>query len=290
MTELVSIVLAGGCARRLYPIATALKPKQFFPGREDGYLFQENVNLVSELSEETIIVSAVRYRNNILLPLSNEQRAHFYYIYEPCMRNTLAAIAVGVLTVIEKFGDPLILVSPCDLIYQDQSEFKSSIKEAIKQHSNNVVTFISDLKTTQQSDFSGPFICRASKLAELCKSINESNFEQLIKSLKNAYIRQNELNINYEDYSAIVDIELRRELFQGKLSINNLVLTGNIFDINNIDDFFNHYQLDGEVKLDSSLKNIDIKSFNQFSYDYCITKENGENVLRHKAVKEVEIV
>ena len=288
MTKLVSIVLAGGCARRLYPIATALKPKQFFAGTDEEFLFQENVNLISAVAEETIIVSAIRYRNNIILPLNSEQRAQITYIYEPCMRNTLAAVVMGAMVALEKFEDPLLLITPCDLIYQDKSELKVAIKEIIKNHNDNNVTFISDLKSTQQNSFFGPFICRASKLLALCKSSNESNYSQLFKALKHAYIRQNELNINYEDYSSVVDLELRRELFQGKLNICNHILNGEVLDLNDVNDFFNHYQLEDQVVLDLNLKNIDIKSFNQFTHDYFIVKDSGDNLLRRKSAKEEE--
>ena len=289
MIKLVSIVLAGGCSRRLYPIASALRPKQFLPGYKSKYLFNESTDLAGEISDQTILISAIRYRNNILLPLNQEQRGEVQFIFEPCMRNTLAAVALGAVVVIDKFNDPLVMVMPGDLVYQDKKEVKTAISELTKKYNDNVVTFISDIEATKNPDFFGPFICRASKLLALCKSVNEANFSQLIRSLKNSYVRQNETNISYEDYSSVAEIELRKEIFQGKLNISNHIISSKINDINTVEDFYSLYQKSGEVRLEDDLKNIDIKSFNQFSPDYYIAKENDECLLRRKSAKQAEI-
>lgn len=288
MTEIVSIVLAGGCSRRLYPLTSALIPKQFLPGVKKKFLFQESTDFADEVSKEVILISAIRYRNNILLPLNPEQRAKIQFIFEPCMRNSLAAAVLGALVAIEKYNDPLLFVTPSDLVYQDSQELKKFLAEAEKQYSDNAITFINDLESTKNQFFFGPFVCRASKLVALCKSLNENNFSQLIKSLKNAYIRLNETNICYEDYSSVAEIELTKELFHGKINLSNQILTNKILDVNTVEDFFHLYQTCGEVKLPGDLKNIDIKSFNQFSPDYFITKNEEGCLLRHKSTTIAE--
>jgi len=289
MTKLIPIVLAGGAGRRLYPISSALLPKQFLQNPGEDCLFQSTMKTVSSLSEDVIVVSSIRYRNNILMMLSNEQRESIKFVFEPCMRNSLAASLLGAMLAAQKYEDPLVLVTPCDLIYEDPGQLKLAINEVLRKFNDNSVTFLTDLKSTHNPEFFGAFICRASKLLSVCSQYNESNFAKIMTSLKHSLVRQNEISINYEDYSSVVDCELSKDFFTGKFNVNNYLLGKSVLDINNIDDFFSHHQENGAVPLNMSLKNVDIKSFNRLSPVYYISEGEQGLFLCRKAEENIEV-
>lgn len=289
MTKLVSIILAGGASRRLYPIASALVPKQFMDTAREGCLFQNTMKTVSSIGRDIIVISSIRYRNNVLMQLNNEQRDSIKFIFEPCSRNNLAAIISGSALAIEKYGDPLVLVTPCDLVYEDQAELQSALKEISRKFNDNSVTYLSDVKSASDLEFFGAFVVRASKLLAACQQFQGANFATVVKSLKHALVRQNEISINYEDYSAVVDIEFSREIFSGKLTINNFLLNKSVVDINNFDDFFNYYQSNGTVPLNAQVKELDIKNYNRLSQTYYIERSDAGLVLRQKSDAKVEV-
>jgi hypothetical protein len=286
MNNIVSIVLAGGCSRRLYPIATALKPKQFLNGSRLDALFKENVDFACETSKTTILISASRYRNNVLMPLNHAQRSTIQFIFEPCMRNTLSATALGAMMAREKFNDPIIFITPADLIYQNKQDMLRAISEIASKHEDSNITFFHDAHSVENKSFYGPFLCRASKVLSLIKSAHDNNFAQLIKSLKNGHVRQNELNISYEDYSSVADLEFKKEILQSNLNIQNHIINSRIFDLNTVEDFFNLHENDGQIELDKEMKNIDVKSFNQFSQDYFIATSESGKFLRRKTARQ----
>ena len=120
---IIPVVLSGGGGSRLWPVSTNEKPKQFLPLNGSHTLFRGTVERVSDRSRfaAPIIVGSALHEELLERDLAGIEAQ---LIFEPCAKNTAAAIAMAALMAREGHGDDaLLLVMPSDHVIDDPEAF-----------------------------------------------------------------------------------------------------------------------------------------------------------------------
>src|SRR3989338_44099 len=138
---LIPVILAGGIGKRLWPLSTPKRPKQFLPLLSDKSLLQETMGRIAHYPEMSLpmVIGSLSHR-----ALLDEQLigAQATIILEPFGRNTAPAIAIAALRAMESGQDPILFVLPSDHVIQNPDIFYKAIAIACAQaEKNKLVTF-----------------------------------------------------------------------------------------------------------------------------------------------------
>lgn len=132
--KVVSLFIAGGVGKRLWPKSDTSCPKQFSDIFNCGKsLLEDSVYRISSLSkeEDTFIITDKRFAaliNKLNLSIPSEN-----IFYEPFGRNTLPAINFSIEMIKRKYKeDVVVLVFPCDHRIDNIKLFKESVERAIE--------------------------------------------------------------------------------------------------------------------------------------------------------------
>lgn len=143
--NVVPVILCGGSGTRLWPYSREQYPKQFLPLADKNTLFENTLLRTSDLAKsninirEHIIVTNEEHR---FLVKEQAERHEFKpsIILEPVGKNTAPALTLAALEAVDNFDNPVLLVSPSDHHIENQTNFLSSIEEAINSAiENNIV-------------------------------------------------------------------------------------------------------------------------------------------------------
>lgn len=126
-----AVVLAGGSGTRFWPLSRTSLPKQLLPLVEGRSLLRMTVERVLPLCgrEGVVVVTgqgvfdAVRRE---LPELAQEQ-----FLWEPCGRDTAAAVAWAAWRELEAGGNPVLLVLPADHWVGDAEAFRRVMSAAV---------------------------------------------------------------------------------------------------------------------------------------------------------------
>lgn len=137
MFTIVPVILAGGEGKRLYPVSSEKKPKQFLTisAKSSDTLFQSTLKRALQIAkaENVIIVSNINHKNILLKQASKINKSLLNnIIFEPERKNTAAAIATAAIYAKNKFDNAVLLVMPSDHIFTDEKSFIETIKSSIK--------------------------------------------------------------------------------------------------------------------------------------------------------------
>ena len=134
------VIMAGGLGTRLWPLSRAGHPKQFLALHGDKTMLQQTAQRLSDLpTHESITICNEEHRFFVAEQL-REIDALGKIILEPVGRNTAPAIALAAL--LEKEGDPLLLVLAADHVIADQDAFTDAVMKAVPlAESGKLVTF-----------------------------------------------------------------------------------------------------------------------------------------------------
>jgi mannose-1-phosphate guanylyltransferase / mannose-6-phosphate isomerase len=146
VTKIIPVIMSGGSGTRLWPLSTALKPKQFhslggertmiqetalrFAGSHDGIEFLAPVIIASELHRD-LVVQAMQ---SIGLKSAT-------IILEPKGRNTAATAALAALIAAEIDPEACVLLAPADHLVADNDAFRGAIRAACGVLPDRIVTF-----------------------------------------------------------------------------------------------------------------------------------------------------
>jgi mannose-1-phosphate guanylyltransferase/mannose-6-phosphate isomerase len=141
-TELQVFILAGGSGKRLWPLSTEERPKQFIK-----FDFLDGQSLIQKTFLRAKRIAAMEdiffICNSKIKPLIIKQIWELEpkfppdnIIVEPEARNTLPAISLGMLK-----AEDFALILPSDHIINKESEFISSIGKAKELAKHSLVTF-----------------------------------------------------------------------------------------------------------------------------------------------------
>ncbi len=110
------IILAGGSGKRLWPLSTRKRPKQFISLFGDLSLFDLTLQRINnrDLFKKPIIVTSEEYLTLVEESLSKTGLEVEMVLLEPESKNTFSALALPVLALIEKNEEERYMVLPSD--------------------------------------------------------------------------------------------------------------------------------------------------------------------------------
>ena len=131
------IILAGGSGKRLWPLSTKEKPKQFIPLFGDLSLFDLTMQRINnrDLFKKPIIITSEEYLHLVEESLRKTGIEIHRIILEPESKNTFPAVALSVLSALTDEENDRYLVMPSDhYIPYNKSFYEScsSIKNQFK--------------------------------------------------------------------------------------------------------------------------------------------------------------
>jgi mannose-1-phosphate guanylyltransferase/mannose-6-phosphate isomerase len=126
---IVPVILSGGEGRRLWPLSSPARPKQFLSLVGNETLLQQTVRRVTEPSMfgAPIIVAGAGQRFLIAEQLRLVGLEAATIMLEPVARNTAPALAAGALLAATSDADALILSSHADHAIPDASAFRAAV-------------------------------------------------------------------------------------------------------------------------------------------------------------------
>ena len=122
------IVLAGGSGKRLWPLSTKERPKQFIPFFGEYSLFDLTLQRLNKASlfKKPIIVTSEDYLSYVEDSITRTGIEPEKIILEPSSKNTFPAISLAVTTVLLKHKDENFIVTPSDHYISRNKAFHSS--------------------------------------------------------------------------------------------------------------------------------------------------------------------
>ncbi len=139
----IPLILCGGLGRRLWPVSSEIKPKQFHNLFGEKTLFQETVLRLRTLPVvEPIILTTEDNLNYVKENLQAIDVKPLAIICEPVIRDTAPAIISGALYSLSKFRDPNLLILPSDHLILADDVFKSTLSNGLELcSSKKMITF-----------------------------------------------------------------------------------------------------------------------------------------------------
>lgn len=146
--NLVAVIMAGGIGTRFWPLSTYEKPKQFIQLFDDRSLLQKSYDrVVGIVPEERIIVLT----NEKFTPWVGEQLPELpvqNIIGEPERKDTAAAICLGTLVAMKRFGNPVIIVLTADHLIEPVDLFQRTIFSAVGAARKTMALYTFGIKPT----------------------------------------------------------------------------------------------------------------------------------------------
>ena len=130
--KLRPVVLAGGSGKRLWPLSTKERPKQFISLFGEFSLFDLTLQRLNKgsLFKKPIIVTSEGYLEFVQDSILRTGVEPEKIILEPFSRNTFPAISLAVMTSLLKNKDENFLITPSDHYISKNKEFHNSCKLA----------------------------------------------------------------------------------------------------------------------------------------------------------------
>lgn len=132
------VIMAGGVGSRLWPVSTQSFPKQFLEVGDSGKSFLRTTyerfcTIVPP--ENIIVVSSVRYASIVSGQIPELPKENI--LLEPYARNTAPCIAYATYSILHRDPSATVVVTPCDHIILDESEFRGDVLSALDFASGN---------------------------------------------------------------------------------------------------------------------------------------------------------
>lgn len=137
------VIMAGGGGERFWPLSRRECPKQFLnlTGRE--IMVNEALKrLTGPCEKEKLFVVTNALQAQKMKTLTREYLPEGNILVEPVGRNTAACIGYAAVSLLKKFGDGVMIVTPSDAYIRDEKEFQRVTFLAAKaaEESDAVVT------------------------------------------------------------------------------------------------------------------------------------------------------
>lgn len=145
--SLCPVILAGGGGTRLWPLSREHYPKQFLSLLGNYSLLQDTLLRLAGLDEGVTLIDPLVVCNEEHRFLVAEQAAETGIriqdiILEPEGRNTAPALTVSAIRLLQKGGDPVMIMMPADHNIADTGKFQSAVNSGYQLASENyLVTF-----------------------------------------------------------------------------------------------------------------------------------------------------
>lgn len=132
MSNVFTVIMAGGSGTRFWPLSRSSFPKQFLPLTTKQPLIAETMRRMAGLStpRRTSVVCGGKHAALVRKALPKLPRANV--VVEPEARNTAPAIALACAHVAHQDPNGVIVVLPSDQHVADLPAFRASIDEAVR--------------------------------------------------------------------------------------------------------------------------------------------------------------
>lgn len=130
--NVVVVIMAGGVGTRFWPLSTHEKPKQFIQLFDDRSLLQKSYDRVAGIVPNDRIIVLT---NENFIPLVSEQLPEVpvqNIIGEPERKDTAAAVCLGTLVAMKRFGNPVIIVLTADHLIEPVDLFHKTMLSAVR--------------------------------------------------------------------------------------------------------------------------------------------------------------
>lgn len=137
MARVVPVILAGGQGRRLWPLSSKARPKQFLKLTDTRYsLLQCTAKRAMLLAKAEEVITVAHAGHASLLEgeySAVDKKLLHHVLYEPCSRNTASAVAMAAMYAKETFGeDTLLWVMPSDHSIRDEESLRTTVLQAVE--------------------------------------------------------------------------------------------------------------------------------------------------------------
>ena len=178
--KLRPIVLAGGVGKRLWPLSTESRPKQFIPIFKDLSPFDLTLQRINNsLFKKPIIVTSTRYLKLIQDSFERTGLKPSLIVLEPENKNTFPPIITSAILSNKEFEDERLIVMPSDHYISNNKNFYKTCKKALK--TNKETLFLFGIKPEYPSQEYGYIRKRKGKIKFIEKptiKIAKTLFEQ----------------------------------------------------------------------------------------------------------------
>jgi mannose-1-phosphate guanylyltransferase / mannose-6-phosphate isomerase len=142
--DILTIILAGGSGKRLWPLSRTSTPKQFIRLPDGSTLFEKTIERALEISKDILVITnkAYEYQANHLVKKYFKDDNCINILFESKGKNSGPAILAG-LIFNKKYlkNQKKILVLPSDHCINDTYRFKELINSGIDLTEKYHVTF-----------------------------------------------------------------------------------------------------------------------------------------------------
>ncbi len=139
-----ALILAGGASSRFWPYQGESQPKYFIrPRNKESLLrlaYQRCASFVPE--NQIFVVTSVKQADLVRRELQELPTENL--ILEPCQKDTLAAVSLGVETIYNKNQEAFVLTTSADTLLEPMDCFHDPLKRALEQklfHDNRLFAF-----------------------------------------------------------------------------------------------------------------------------------------------------
>ena len=135
LKKLRPIILAGGIGKRLWPLSTESRPKQFIPIFKDLSLFDLTLQRTNNsLFKKPIVVTSEKYLKQIYKAFERTGLKPSLIVLEPESKNTYSAITLAALLSNEELGEDRLIIMPSDHYISNNMNFYQACKNALKEN------------------------------------------------------------------------------------------------------------------------------------------------------------
>ena len=170
--EFRPIILAGGMGKRLWPLSTESRPKQFIPIFQDFSLFDLTLQRINNsLFKRPIIVTSERYLKQVQDSIERTELKPFSIVLEPESKNTFAPIIASAILAYKELEDEKLIVMPSDHYISNNKSFYNTCKKILK--GNKESLFLLGIKPEYPSQEYGYITIRKDRVEFIEKPATE---------------------------------------------------------------------------------------------------------------------
>lgn len=136
MTNILPVIMAGGCGTRLWPLSRQAHPKQFLSLHGERSLLQQTLERLIGLTELKPVVICNEEHRFLAAGQLQEMGAEADILLEPVGKNTAPTLTLAALHAQRQQVDkepPVLLVLPADHVIQDVTAFQQAIRRLMPQ-------------------------------------------------------------------------------------------------------------------------------------------------------------
>lgn len=137
------VIMAGGGGTRFWPLSREKKPKHFINLTGNDAMVNEAVDrMATVIDPSSIFIVTSEMQSDMMAKVTSNRISSYNIISEPAARNTAACIGLSAITLLKKFGDGVMLITPSDHYIQDVPALSKSFATAIStaENTDRIVT------------------------------------------------------------------------------------------------------------------------------------------------------